>query len=123
MNWVKEICKHIDEPCMVLGQKLNKKGKLVIGSVKERLEQLKKSIKEYFIITNIETLREDSIIKELKNGKNKIDLMIVDEVHVCKSSKSIQGQHLLKLSTIDYKLGMTGTLLTNDPLDLYVPLK
>lgn len=123
MNWVKEICKHIDSSYMILGQKINKKGKLVIGSVKERVAQLKKPIKEYFIITNIETLRENSIIKELKEGKNKIDLMIVDEVHVCKSSSSIQGQHLLKLSSIDYKLGMTGTLLTNDPLDLYVPLK
>lgn len=122
-NWVKEIYKHTGLDSIILGQRINSKGRLIIGSVKDRLAQLKKPIKEYFIITNIETLREDSIVKELREGRNKIDMIIVDEIHSCKSHDSIQGKNLLKLKEISYKLGMTGTLLTNEPLDLYVPLK
>jgi hypothetical protein len=50
-------------------------------------------------------------------------MMAVDEIHCCKSPTSQQGKHLLKLNKALYKIGMTGTLLLNDPLDAYVPLK
>jgi len=62
-NWVREIEKHSNLSCRILGQKENSKGQLVIGSVKERIEQLKKPIKEFFVITNIESLRNDELIK------------------------------------------------------------
>lgn len=122
-NWKKEILKHSKLSAMILGEKQLKSGKIVIGSVKERVAQLKKPIKEFFIITNIETLRDDNIVKQLNSGKNKIDMIIVDEIHCCKSSSSIQGKNLLKLNKAMFKLGMTGTLLLNDPIDAYVPLK
>lgn len=122
-NWKKEILKHSKLSAMILGEKQLKSGKTVIGSVKERVAQLKKPIKEFFIITNIETLRDDNIVKQLNSGKNKIDMIIVDEIHCCKSSSSIQGKNLLKLNKAMFKLGMTGTLLLNDPIDAYVPLK
>lgn len=106
----------------MLGQKINARNKLVIGSVKDRVEQLLNPIKEFFIITNIETLREEKIIKAFKKNINKIDLIAVDELHCCKTFQSIQSKHLLLLES-KYKIGMTGTLLLNNPLDTYVPLK
>lgn len=122
-NWKKEIQKHSKLDCRILGERINSKGRSIIGSVKERAEELMKPIKEFFIITNIETLREDIIIKAFEKGKNKIDMMAIDEIHACKSPTSQQGKHLLKLNKATYKIGMTGTLLLNDPLDAYVPLK
>ena len=122
-NWRKEILKHSDLDCMILGQKINKKGELHIGSVADRCEQLNKKIKEFFIITNIETLRDEKVLKLLKKNKNSIDMIVVDEIHTTKNPSSQQGKHLLKLNDAKYKIGMTGTLLLNNPLDVYVPLK
>lgn len=123
-NWKKEIEKFSNLDCKILGEKITKSGKEKIGSVKDRLEDLKNPIKEFFIITNIETLRNPDIIKELrkKNPKNKMDMMVLDECHVCKNPSSQQGKNLLKLSA-KYMIGLTGTLLLNSPLDAYVPLK
>lgn len=44
-------------------------------------------------------------------------------VHNCKSSTSQQGKNLLKLNKATYRIGATGTLLMNNPMDCYVPLK
>ena len=122
-NWKKEIQQHSSLSCKILGEKVNSKGNYTIGSVKDRLDDLKKDIKEFFIITNIETLRDDDIVKALQTGHNKIDMCVVDEIHTCKSPTSLQGKHLLKLNKFKYKIGLTGTLLLNNPLDAYVPLK
>ena len=122
-NWEKEIQKHSDLSCTILGKKINSRGKVSFGSVQDRLQQLKKPIKEFFVITNVETLRDDKILKELKSGKNKFDMIVVDEVHTCKSPTSQQGRNLLKLTTAKHRIGLTGTLLLNNPLDVYVPLK
>lgn len=123
MNWKSEIEKHSDLDCVVLGQRVNKKGKLVVDGINERLNQLKNPINEFFVITNIETLRNDQILKELKKSKvNKFDMIVLDEIHKCKSNSSQQGKNLLKLNTAKYMVGATGTLLLNSPLDCYVPL-
>jgi SNF2 family DNA or RNA helicase len=122
-NWKKEIQKHSNLSCMILGERVNTKGKTVFEGVPYRLEQLSKPIKEFFVITNVETLRDDKIVKSLIKGKNKFDMVIFDEVHVCKSPQSQQGKNLLKLKSAKYKVGATGTLLMNNPLDTYMPLK
>ena len=44
-------------------------------------------------------------------------------VHNCKGWSSQQGKNLLKLKDYKYKVACTGTLLMNNPLDAYVPLK
>lgn len=123
-NWKKEIEKFSNLGCRILGERKTKTGREKIGSIKDRLEDLQNKIDEFFIITNIETLRNTDIIKELKNKKsiNKIDMMVLDECHVCKNPSSQQGKNLLKLSS-KYMVGLTGTLLLNSPLDAYVPLK
>ena len=49
-------------------------------------------------------------------------MIVVDEVHTCKNPTSIQGKNLLKVCS-KYKIAATGTLITNNPIDAYVPLK
>lgn len=120
-NWKKEIENFSSLSCTILGQRINRKGKLVIGSIKDRLAHIENGIKEFFIITNIETIRDDKILKAL--NKLNPEMIIFDEIHKVKDSQSDQGKNLLKLDKAEYKLGMSGTLLLNDPLDLYVPLK
>lgn len=121
-NWEKEIKKHSSLSCTILGKTVNSKGNVSYGSVADRLSQLQKPINEFFVITNIETLRDDKVLKQLLNGKNKFDMIVVDEIHTCKSNTSQQGKHLLKLNKAKYMVGLTGTLLLNNPLDCYVPL-
>lgn len=122
-NWKKEILKHSDLSCTILGQKTQKNGKSIIGGIPDRLAHLKTNIEEFFIITNIETLREDNILKELIKGKNQCDLVIFDEIQAVKTPTSQQAKNFLKLKYPKYKIGMTGTLITNSPLDVYVPLR
>lgn len=121
-NWKDEIHKHSDMSCMILGERKTKNGKIKIGSVQERLDDLKKPIEEFFVVTNIQTIRDSNIVSAIKNGPNKFDMIILDEGHVCKSPTSIQGKNLLKLSA-KYMILATGTILMNSPLDAYVPLK
>lgn len=121
-NWKDEIHKHSDMSCMILGERKTKNGKIRIGSVQERLDDLKRPIEEFFVVTNIQTIRDSNIVSAIKNGHNKFDMIILDEGHVCKSPTSIQGKNLLKLSA-KYMILATGTILMNSPLDAYVPLK
>ena len=132
-NWQSEIEKHSDEEGYILGTRL-KKGNDVIGSVKDRLEDLRVDSDNdfinpnmndsYFIITNIETLRNEDIIENLKAlcDLKTINMLVLDEGHKCKDPTSIQGKHLLKLKA-DSMISMTGTPLMNYPLDLYIHLK
>ena len=123
-NWKAEIEKHSDLRCTILGQRINRKGKLVIDGVDKRVEQLMNPIDEFCVITNIETLRSDKIINAInKNKYNKFDMIIVDEAHVLKSPNSQQTKNMLKIKGAKYKVAATGTLLMNNPMDCYVPLK
>lgn len=123
-NWKNEIEKHSNLTCRILGQRITKKGSLVVDGIQERLKQLKEPIEEFFVITNVETLRDDKIVQAiLKNKYNKFDMIVVDEVHRMKNPNSQQGKNFLKLNKAKYKVGATGTLLLNNPLDAYVPLK
>lgn len=122
-NWVKEIQKTTYLDATILGQKTLKNGRVTIGTVKERLEHIYSGIKEFFIITNIETLRNDEIIKALKENIDNTEMIVIDEVHTIKDPRSQQATNLLTLKDFQYKVAMTGTLILNSPLDLYVPLK
>ena len=44
-------------------------------------------------------------------------------VHNCKSPNSQQTKNMLKIKGAKYKVAATGTLLMNNPMDCYVPLK
>lgn len=82
-NWEKEIIKHSDLSCRVLGKRINKKGNITYASVADRIEELSSTIDEFFVILNIETLRSNDVVKQLKSGKNKFDMIVVDEIHTC----------------------------------------
>ena len=73
--------------CCILGERVTKTGNTIIGSTLERAEQLKKPIEEFFVITNIETLRNNDIIDAFKKSKNKFDMIIVDEIHTVKTQE------------------------------------
>ena len=100
---------------MILGEHISKKGNVSYSSVKDRAEQLYNPINEFFIITNVETFRSNDVVAALDGSKNKISMIVVDEVHRMKSPISLQGKNLLKLTSDKYKyrIGMTGTLLLN----------
>ena len=123
-NWKKEIQKHSNLDCIIIGEKINSKGKITYTSIKERAEQLYNPIKEFFIIINIESLRNNTVIDAIRNSKNNFDMIAFDECHKAKSPSSDQGKNLLKLAKIGkYHYGLTGTVLVNSPLDAFVPLK
>lgn len=121
-NWKKEIEQHSDLSAKILGERINRKGRLVVDGVDTRLQQLKEPIEEFFVITNIETLRDDRILKELNKGANKFDMVVADEIHKMNNVTSAQGKNFSKLKS-KYKIGLTGTFLVNSPLDAYMALK
>lgn len=73
-------------------------------------------------MVNIATIRDDKIIEAFKKSKNDIGMIVVDECHCCSNSSSSQGHNLLKLDA-NYKVAMTGSLITNNPESCYLPLK
>lgn len=123
-NWYKEVEIHTNEKAHILGSRVNRKGKTVIGSSAERLADLKQIHDEYFLITNIETLRDKSIQSQIKKMCNDgiIGMTIIDEIHKCKNSQSKQGKAIHCCCSY-YRLALTGTPLMNNPVDLYNVLK
>jgi len=124
-NWKAEVEKHSNEQAYILGTRY-RKNKEYIGTVQDRIYDLKHigKIKQYFLVTNIETIRNEEVICLLKLlcETNIINMIVVDEIHKAKSIQSIQGKHLLKLQA-ETMIAMTGTPLMNNPLDLYAPMK
>lgn len=122
-NWEKEIKKHSKLDCVILGKKINSKGNITYGSVTDRCIQIKNKINEFFVITNIETIRSNDFVEALRTSENKFDMIIFDELHKAKDVTSQQGHNLLKLPDSKYKVGLTGTPILNSPLDSYLALK
>ena len=84
-NWKSEVEKHSDEQAYILGTRTRNK-KEIIGSIEDRLQDLR-AVEglpytfPYFIITNIETLRNEKIIEKLKElcDKQIINMIVLDE--------------------------------------------
>lgn len=138
-NWRNEVHTHSNESAWILGMRRNSKGKTVIGSSEDKLHDIEHLPDDYFIITNVESLRykvwtgeyktvkgkktkvydypiTDALVKSIEQGE--ISMIAFDEAHKCKNSESDQGSQLLRLDT-ECKIAMTGTPLMNNPLDLY----
>ena len=124
-NWLNEIHTHSDEEGWILGQRY-KNRKLVIGSNADKLADLAhlESISSYFLITNVESMRDEAIVSQIaKYAKDKtIGIVAIDEVHKCKNPSSQQGKGILKVQS-ECRIAMTGTPLMNSPLDLFIILK
>ena len=122
-NWKSEIKKHSNLSCRVIGEKITKKGKVYYGSAKERAAELMQPLDAFFYIINVESLRSEIIVDAIKKSKNKIDMIVFDEIHKAGNPSSQQSHGLIKLNTAKHRIGLTGTLLTNTPLNCYLPLK
>ena len=120
-NWKKEIQKFSTESAIVLGEHVTRTGSIRYKSMDKRAAQLKDSIEEFFVITNLESLRDDRIIEAFKTSSNKFGMIAFDEAHKAATKSSQQGTNLLKLEA-PFKIAATGTLITNNPLSAYVPL-
>ena len=124
-NWQNEINTHSNETGWILGQRKKTRG-WKVGSNKDKLYDLTHlpEIESYFLITNVESLRDTEIATQVaqlcKNGT--IGMVAIDEIHKCKNPTSQQGKGILKVQP-EYRIAMTGTPLMNTPLDLYIILK
>ena len=132
-NWQREVEKFCKtEKAIVLGTKINSKGKVVPITVEETKEQIDSCPEEFFWIINIERIRlnnddkktKDGIVHHLNNQimKKNLGMIAIDEIHKSKNIQSSQSQGILALDTSASKVGMTGTLLVNNPYDLYCPM-
>lgn len=85
-NWQEEIKTHSNEDSWILGQRL-KNGKWKIGTNQDKIDDIKnlKNLEPYFIITNVETLRNTEAVtlisKACKSGE--IGIVAIDEIHKC----------------------------------------
>lgn len=127
-NWVNEIHTHSNEEAYILGQRTKKDGRIVVEGNKAKLDDVSRlanfDISAYFIITNIETMRDMQIVANLSVlcSQKHISMIAVDEIHKNKNPNSQQSKGLIKLQT-DCEIAMTGTPLMNTPLDLYFIFK
>lgn len=123
-NWEKEIETHSWESGHIVGSRVNNKGKVVVDGLAKRIDDLKTPRDDFFLIINVESLRNKELLAILVDMCNtgEIGMTIIDEIHKCKNTRNQQGKSMLSLNSY-YKLGMTGTPLLNSPIDLYGVLK
>lgn len=122
-NWFNEVKTHSNEKAYILGTRYRQNGKKIIGSLQDRIYDIMHIPEDtLFIITNIETFRDDDFRDALKS-LNIIEMAVIDEAHKVKNPTSEQGKNILKLTNFKYKVAMTGTLIMNSPLDAYTSLK
>ncbi len=132
-NWKNEVSTHSNEKAWVLGTRFRKNGNQYEGSANDKLADLNDLPDCAFLITNIETIRAGAKkegrsykfpiaekIQELCES-GEVGLIAFDESHKSKNPQSQQGRAMLKLSS-KYMVAMSGTVLMNNPLDLYFPL-
>lgn len=123
-NWAKEVGIHSDEQAHIIGSRVTRNGGITIDGINKRVDDLLAPHDEFFLITNIETLRDktfEASVRELTNSGS-IGMVIVDEVHKCKNPTSQQGKAIHQLNSF-YKMALTGTPLLNSPVDTYNILK
>lgn len=95
LNWWHEIIKHTNEKPYILGQRVIQrglnKGKLTFKDTKEKIEDLDNGIDNFFIITNVETLRNPEITTRLQRMcvRGEIGMVIADEIHKCLEGSSL----------------------------------
>ena len=129
-NWQREVekfCK--DERAVVLGTRVNSKGKVVSTTVEEMKQQIDNVPEEFFWVMNIERIRLNDEDKKAKDvvvqhfnkliEAGELGMIVIDEVHKSKSITSSTAKGIMAFNSKASKVAMTGTLLVNNPLDLY----
>lgn len=92
-------------------------------SIPDRANQIKNKIDEFFVIINVESLRDDKVVEAINNSENEFDMLVFDEVHKAKGFHAQQSKNLLNIKPGEYRIGLSGTLIMNNPLDSYLPLR
>ena len=121
-NWEKEIKKFSTETSIVIGKYVTRNGTTRYRSMLKRAEQLKNKIDEFFVLLNVESIRDPKIIEAIKTSENKFGLIAFDEAHKIGAPNTDQYNNLMKLDA-DFKVAATGTLVVNSPLSTFPSLK
>lgn len=114
-NWEREISKFSHETSVNIGKYITKNGTARYRSLDKRAEQLKNKIDEFFVLLNVESLRDDRIIEAIKKSENKFGLIMFDEAQKMGDSSTSQFANLTKLEA-DFEVAATGTLVMNNPV-------
>lgn len=119
-NWKREVERFTNQDAFIIGERLNKSGRIKITGSKEKIEDLQNVDNlPYYLILNMESLRNEAIVTLLSDlCVEKINMIVFDECHKCKGQTSIQGKNLLRLNS-KYKIGLSGTPIISSPLDIY----
>jgi SNF2 family DNA or RNA helicase len=78
-NWEKEIAKFSTETSVVIGKYVTRNGTTRYRSMQKRAEQLKNKIDEFFVLLNVESVRDSKVIEAIKTSENKFGLIAFDE--------------------------------------------
>lgn len=73
-------------------------------------------------VSSVEYAKSDDIMYDIEVEHNNNYFANGILVHNCKNPQSQQGKGLLAFDTTADRVGMTGTLLVNNPYDLYAPM-
>ena len=137
-NWEQEVAIHSNEKAWVLGTRFTKRYPVrqIEGSSQDKLDDLNNLPDAFFLVTNIEALRQMSYKQGKKTvyplaekiqklyEQGEIGMIAFDEAHKAKNPESQQGKALLSIEADDIpKIPMSGTFVLNNPLDLYLPLR
>ena len=95
-------------------------------------QQIDNVPEEFFWVMNIERIRLNDEDKKAKDGvvhhfnklieAGELGMIVIDEVHKSKSITSSTAKGIMAFNSKASKVAMTGTLLVNNPLDLYCPM-
>ena len=121
-NWEKEIQKFSTESSVVIGKYTTRTGTTRYRSIPKRAEQLKNKIDEFFVLLNVESIRDTKIVEAIKTSENNFGLILFDESHKIGAPDTTQYNNLMKLDS-DFKVAATGTLIVNSPLSAFPSLK
>ena len=121
-NWEREIQKFSTESVITIGKYITRNGTTRYRPMPKRAEQLKNKIEEFFVLLNVESLRDSKIVEAINKSENKFGLIAFDEAHRIGAPDTAQYNNLMKLDA-DFKVAATGTLIVNSPLSAYPSLK
>ena len=121
-NWEREIQKFSTESVVTIGKYVTRNGNTRYRSMLKRAEQLRNKIEEFFVLINVESIRDSKVIEAIKTSENKFGLIAFDEAHKIGAPDTTQYNNLMKLDA-DFKVAATGTLIVNSPLSAFPSLK
>ena len=121
-NWEREIQKFSTESVVTIGKYITRTGTTRYRPMSKRAEQIKNKIDEFFVLLNVESIRDPKIVEAIKTSENKFGLIAFDESHKIGAPDTTQYNNLMKLDA-DFKVAATGTLIVNSPLSAFPSLK